>query len=280
MAKNKSKPDREYITSLERGLSVLRCFSREEPEMTISEISAVVGLNPAVVRRCLHTLLRLGYIGKQGKLFLLRPQAMSLGSAFLESMDVEETFRPTLQELSDKTGDTTSLAVLTDYDIMFLVYVSTVHTIHHYVGVGQRIPAYITAMGRALLAFRPKDELDNFMQELDLKIYTEKTIPSKARLKQVLKQVNKLGYACAQGEMDPNIISLAVPVFGHDGEAVAAINCSTTTVRMEKEAMIATRLGPLREAAKKIEVELRRHPLLTHSISSRSWGDSLKTLTK
>ena len=262
------KPDREYITSLERGLRVLRCFSRETPEMTISEISQATGLNPAVVRRCLNTLLHLGYIGKQGKLFLLRAQIMSLGSAYLESMNVEEAFRPSLQELSDSTGDSTSLAVLTGGDIVFLVYVSTAPTIHYHVGVGKRLPAYVTALGRALLCMQPRQELESYLKNLKLRIYTDRTVDSVGKLRGVLLRAQKQGFACSQGELDPQIVSLAVPIISPEGQAVAAINCSTSTTRADGDAMIATRLPQLRETAHKIEMELRRFPLLSHSISS------------
>jgi IclR family transcriptional regulator, pca regulon regulatory protein len=261
------KPDREYITSLQRGLTVLECFSRENPEMTISEISVLTSLNPAVVRRCLHTLQHLGYVGKKGKLFLLRPQVMNLGSAYLESTNVEEAFRPTLQELSDLTGDSASLSVLMDDDIIFLVYVSTIHTIHYYVGVGKRCPAYVTALGRALLAYQPKEDLEEYYKRVVLRRYTDKTVSSVTRLKSLLSETRRQGYCVVQSELDPQIISIAMPVFNTEGQAVAAINCSTSTTRANTET-IMERLPALREAARKIEMELRRYPSLVHSIGA------------
>jgi len=269
MVNKKSKPDREYITSLERGLAVLKCFSRENPEMTISEIAAMTDLNPAVVRRCLHTLLHLGYIGKRNKLFLLKPRVMSLGSAFLESMNVEEAFRPALQQLSDRTGDSTSLSVLVDNDIIFLIYVSTAPTIHYYVGVGKRCPAYVTALGRALLAYKPKQELEEYLKSIRIKIYTDRTVTSVSKLRAALSNVRRDGYVCVHGEFDPLIVSLATPIFGPDGVPVASINCSTSTTRADEAQMIEKRLPLLLETAQKIEMELRRFPALAHSIRAQ-----------
>ncbi len=77
--------------------------------MTLSEVAAVTGLSPAVARRCLTTLVELGYVGRQGKLFLLTPEVMGFASAFLESMNLEEVVRPYLQEVGDSTGDSSSL---------------------------------------------------------------------------------------------------------------------------------------------------------------------------
>ena len=91
---------------------------------------------------------------------------------------------------------------------------------------------------------------------------------SKAQLRKILAACRKDGFASVQDELDYGIVSVAVPVFGSDGEILAAINCSTATTRVNKDEMVASRLPELREAAKKIEVELRRYPILAHSIRS------------
>jgi IclR family pca regulon transcriptional regulator len=81
---------------------VLRAFSRERPEMTLSEVAAQTGLSAAVARRCLHTLQELGYVVKRDKRFLLTAEVMSFASAFLESMNLEQVVRPHLQEVRDE----------------------------------------------------------------------------------------------------------------------------------------------------------------------------------
>ncbi len=91
MSDTKPKPRQngEYLSTLARGLSVLRSFTKERPEMTLSEVAAATDLSPAVARRCLNTLVELGYVGREGKLFLLTPEVMSFASAFIESMKAE-----------------------------------------------------------------------------------------------------------------------------------------------------------------------------------------------
>ena len=115
----------EYLSTLARGLSVLRSFTKEQPEMTLSEVAAATQLSPAVARRCLYTLVDLGYVGRKGKLFLLTPEVLRFASAFIESMNLEEVVQPHLQKVRDKTGDSTSLAVLSGFEILYLVHVST-----------------------------------------------------------------------------------------------------------------------------------------------------------
>ena len=263
-----AKKDGDYLSTLARGLSVLRAFTKERPEMTLSEVAAATQLSPAVARRCLHTLVELGYVGKQGKLFLLTPEVMGFASAFIESMNIEEVVQPYLQELRDKTGDSASLAVLSDLDVLYLVHVSTTRMIRLVAGFGTRFPAYATSLGRALLAHQPRQRVDDYLQRVELRKLTAKTVTAKAGLRKILAACRKDGYASVQDELDYGIVSVAVPVFGTDGEILAAINCSTATTRVTREEMVETRLPELRETANKIEVELRRYPILAHSIRS------------
>ena len=259
--------DGEYINSLARGLEVLRAFTKERPEMTLSEVAGVTELSPAVARRCLHTLIHLGYVGKNGKLFLLRPDVMSFASAYLESMNVEEIVRPHLQEVRDKTGDSSSLAVLSHGDILYLVHVSTNRMIRLAAGVGTRFPAYATSLGRVLLAWQGPEFIDHYLRATEFRAFTDRTTTSAAKMRQILRQVRKDSYASIQDELDYGIVSVAVPVLNENGGILAAINCSTATTRITQKEMVRTRLALLREAARRIELELRRYPILAHSVS-------------
>lgn len=261
-----TKQDGEYITSLARGLSVLRAFTKEQPEMTLSELAAKTQLNAAVVRRCLNTLIWLGYVGKKGKLFLLKPEVVDIASAFIESMNLEEVVQPHLQNVRDATADSSSLAVLSHHDILYLVHVSTNRMIRLAAGVGTRFPAYATSLGRVLLAHHDDDFIEHYLASADIKALTPNTVTSPDELRAILHAVRRDGYASIQDELDFGIVSVAVPVFTDQGEILAAINCSTATTRINQCEMVETRLPLLREAAHKIEMELRRYPVLAHAV--------------
>ncbi len=262
------RQDSEYLNTLARGLSVLRSFTKEQPEMTLSEVAAATNLSPAVARRCLNTLVELGYVGKKGKLFLLTPEVMIFASAFMESMNLEEIVRPHLQEVRDNTGDSSSLAVLSHFDILYLVHVSTNRMIRLAASFGTRFPAYPTSLGRVLLAYQTDKRIDEYLAQVKPEKLTDKTVTSKAKLRKILLKGRRQGFASVQDELDYGIVSVAVPVFDNEGEILAAINCSTATPRINQEKMIETRLPRLTAAAKKIELELRRYPILVHSIKS------------
>jgi len=236
--------------------------------MTLTEVATVTELSPAVARRCLHTLVELGYVGRKGKLFLLTPEVMGFASAFIESMNLEEVVRPYLQEVRDKTGDSTSLAVLSELDILYLVHVSTARKIRLVAGVGTRFPAYPTSLGRVLLAHQSDDRIEAYLKEAKYQKFTDKTVTARSELRKLLKQCRQEGFASVQDELDYGIVSVAVPIFGSNGEILAAINCSTATTRINQEEMVETRLPLLRQAATDIEAELRQYPILVHSIES------------
>lgn len=245
---------------------MLRSFTKERPEMKLSEVAAATSLSPAVARRCLNTLVHLGYVGKKGNLFLLTPEVIGFASAFLESMNVEKVVRPYLQEVRDKTGDSSSLAVLSYQNILYLVHVSTNRMVRLAAGVGTRFPAYATSLGRVLLAHLPDAAMERTLSEMKPEKFTDKTETSVTALRKILKQVRKQGYASIQDELDYGIVSVAVPIRSDSGEVIAAINCSTATTRVNEAEMVETRLPHLQDAAGKIELELRRYPILVHSI--------------
>jgi IclR family pca regulon transcriptional regulator len=266
MTASKRNGDSEYLSTLERGLSVLRAFSQSRPEMQLSEVAAVTGLSPAVARRCLNTLVKLGYVAQHGRRFLLRPEVLVFGSAYLASMNLEEVAGPYLQTVRDETGDSASMAVLSGHDILYLIHVSTNRPIRLRAGVGTRFPVYATSLGRVLMAYQKPEMIEDYVATAELTKLTEHTITSKKALRAALKKARKDGYASAQDELDYGIVSISVPVFDADGEIAAAINCSTSTTRVSREDLVASRLPVLRRAAHGIEGAMHRWPFLSHSL--------------
>ena len=265
-ARKESHNDSEFLSTLERGLSVLRAFGRENPQMTLSEVAEVTELSPAAARRCLNTLVKLGYVAKHRRHFLLRPEVMSFASAYLDSMSLGEIVRPHLQAVRDETGDSSSLAVLSGFDILYLVHVSTNRMVRLAAGIGTRFPAYATSLGRAMLAFEADEVRNTYIETCHFETFTEHTVTSKAELRRILSENRKCGYATVQDELDYGLVSLAVPILDESGRSIAAINCSTSTSRASKEELIHTRLPVLHSAARHIESALRRQPYLLRSV--------------
>jgi IclR family pca regulon transcriptional regulator len=262
--------EREYVAALERGLQVIRAFDAEHPEMTLSEVASVTGLSPATARRCLLTLQRLGYVGANGRKFVLRPRVLTLGAAFLHSMNLETVVQPYLLGIVDRVGDGASLAVLDGSDILYLVHIATKRMIRLTVDVGTRFPAYATSLGRIQLSYLDEWALDRYLAETPLVALTEHTVTDPARLRAILAQARADGYAAIRDELDYGITSVAVPIVDARAGVIAAINCSAHSGRMCKDDLVATRLPLLREAAAAIARELEQLPALAHSITSQA----------
>jgi IclR family pca regulon transcriptional regulator len=264
-----SGQDREYVAALERGLRIIQAFDAEHPEMTLSEVARATGLSPATARRCLLTLQRLGHVGMNGRRFLLRPRVLALGAAFLRSMNLETIAQPYLQDIVDRVGDGSSLAVLDGADILYLVHVATRRMIRLTVSVGTRFPAYATSLGRMQLAHLDTCALDLYLATTPFTAFTEHTVTDPARLRAVLLRARADGFTAIRDELDYGITSVAVPIVDARAGVIAAINCSAYSGRMSMEELVELRLPLLRDAAAGIAGELQRFPALAHAVTSR-----------
>ena len=264
MAKNGSQ---EFVASLERGLRVLQSFSREHAQMTLSEVAAQTSLSAATVRRSLHTLERLGYIGRSGRRFLLRPKILGLTAGYLSAINAEVVLQPFVQEVVNEVGGSSSVTVLDDLDIVYLAHASQNRAIRLTAGAGARYPAYATSMGRVLLANQPKSAIDNYFARAHLRKLTEHTETNPTVLRRILKVVREKQFAAVQDELDYGLVSIALPIFSPSGQIVAAANCSDVSNRFNTQALIDKRLPTLRRAVRRIETMLVQFPELSASVT-------------
>ena len=263
---DKPEKDPEYLSTLERGLSVLRAFDQNHPEMQLSEVAAATKLSPAVARRCLHTLMQLGYVAKHGRRFLLRPEVLVFGSAYVSSMSLETVALPTLQNLRDQTGDSSSMAVLSGHDILYIAHVSTHRPIRLSANVGTRFPLHATSLGKVLMAFQPEETIEAYLATAKLTRFTERTVTTETEMRRRLAQVRANGFDSASDELDYGIVSVAAPVFDKDRRITCAVNCSTMPTRISQDELVRTRLPLLQQAAREIQAALLTRPYLAHSL--------------
>lgn len=263
-------PKAEFVASLERGLRVLQTFSRENPQLTLSEVAVLTALTPATARRSLHTLELLGYVGRNGRRFQLRPRVLTIGTGYLSTINAEVVLQPFLQELVNEVGGSASVAVLDDVDIVYIAHASLNRAIRLTAGVGSRYPVYPTSLGRALMAFQTEAVIESYFEHARFQKLTDRTETTAAGLRRILSDVRAKGYASIQDELDYGIVSVALPIFGPNGRVVAAANCSDVTNRLDRVTMIKKRLPLLRQAVLRIEGMLAQHPELANSVSSIS----------
>ncbi|HEV8419936.1 MAG TPA: IclR family transcriptional regulator C-terminal domain-containing protein [Actinomycetota bacterium] len=246
----------EFVQSLERGLAVIRSFSRDRPALTLSEIADLTGLTRAAARRFLITLKDLGYVGSDGRLFSLRPRVLELGYSYLSSLPIWDMAKPHLEDLADKVRETTSASVLDGTDIVFVARVETKRIMAMTLGVGSRLPAWATAMGRVLLAdMRPAD-LDQYFAKVTLKPLSARTVTDEAELRRIIEQARSQGWTLVDQEVEEGVRSLAVPIRSTDGRAAAALTVCSHAFRVSVERVMDEFLPLVLETSKRITEEI------------------------
>lgn len=246
------RPGDSYVQSFARGLAVIRSFSAEAPEQTLSEVARRAELTRAGARRILLTLQTLGYVHSDGKLFRLTPRILDLGFAYLSSMPIWNLAEPAMEALSAEVQESTSAAVLEGTDVVYVLRVSTRKILSIGLGTGSRLPAYCTSMGRVLLAAKPEEEARAILLASPRVAHTDRTVVGVEPLMQVLDQVRQQGWALVDQELEEGLISIAAPIVGRQGQTLAAINVSGQANRTDAAAMQAQILPPLLRAARQI----------------------------
>jgi IclR family pca regulon transcriptional regulator len=247
----------EFVQSLERGLAVIRAFDAEHPQLTLSEVARTTGLTRAAARRFLLTLVELGYVRTDGRLFSLRPRILELGYAYLSSLSLPEVAMPHMEALVAQVHESCSMSVLDGDEVVYVARVPTKRIMTVGISVGTRFPAYATSMGRVLLAGQPAEWLDQYLAKADLRPLTRRTITDPAKLRGVLAKIATQGYAIVDQELEEGLRSLAAPIHGENGQVIAAVNVSAHASRGSSEVIRRELLPPLLETAKRIEEDLR-----------------------
>lgn len=246
------KPGDGYVQSFARGLEVIRSFSASAPRQTLSEVAERSGLSRAGARRILLTLESLGYVRSDGRLFSLSPRILDLGFAYLSSMPIWNLAEPVMQALVSEVRESCSAAVLDGTDIVYVLRVPTHKIMSLSLGVGSRLPAYCTSMGRMLLSALPQAELMQCLAASDRTARTKYTVTGIKDLASRIAQVRKQGWSLVNQELEEGLVSMAAPITNRAGQMVAALNISGQANRSSAKAMQETMLPPLLAAAQAV----------------------------
>jgi IclR family pca regulon transcriptional regulator len=255
-AEREPEPEKDYIVALGRGLSVVRAFGKQPDRLTLAELSKIVGLPRATVRRCLLTLTLLGYVESSGKYFRLSPQVLTLSQAYLSSTSLPRITQRTVEEISDSVGEPCSVSVLAGDEVVYVARSARRRKTPLYRDVGISLPAYCTSMGRVLLANVSPEELSGYFSRVSLKKFNQKTVVDAATLHSILDQVRKDDYCIIDGELEYDLRAIAVPVRTVSGNVVAAVNVSIENNRLTIKQLQTEVLPIMRQAVSLIRPAL------------------------
>lgn len=244
------------IQSLERAIMILKCFSEEDKELKLTDISERLGLNKSTVHGIITTLKYYGIIeqNEENQKYKLGLYLMELGNLVQNSIDVTSIAAPIINRVCLELEETVHLGKLENTDIVYIEKKESTQSMRIFTSIGARNPAYCTAVGKAMLAFKDKSELMQRIPEV-LEKFNPNTISDKEVLLEELETIRKTGIAIDNEEKILGLTCVAAPVFDSNGNANYGISVSGPTIRMDKEKIDKAK-KIVSEAAKEISLKL------------------------
>jgi len=233
----------ESSSGVERALDVLRCFGRSgQITLGVTEIADELGLSKAVVHRTLSAFRSRGFleIEESTHRYRLGPEIVLLGLRYLDQIDVRSLGRQTLNDLVAATNETATLSVRMAWTRVYIDQVTPNRDVKMVVQLGEPFPLHAGASSKALLAFLPAGDQEEYLSAESLSAMTPHTITDPARLREELEGIRAAGFAVSFSERDASAGSVAAPVFGHEGAPLGVISVSGPVERFRAEAQAAS----------------------------------------
>ena len=259
MAK-KEKTD-YVIQAVYHALDLLEQFRDEVDELGVTELSKRLDLHKNNVFRLLATLESRHYI-EQNRVtgnYRLGLKTLELGQNFIKQMGLLRQARPVLEQLVRDCNETTYVAILKDFQIVYLDVVETDMTVRVVPRVGAQLPAYCTAAGKVQIANMSDEELTKFLPAKELKRYTPNTVTDREALKKQLKQIVEQDYAIDDEELDLGVRCIGAPIRDYTRRIVGAISISGPSMRLTDERMEKELIPRVKKAAEEISGKLGYH---------------------
>ena len=230
----------ESIRAVERALDVLMCFSSQTPELSMTQISEMAGINKSTVHRLLATLEGKRFVERDPATGVYRPGIRLLQMAFLtlEHNDLRRLAAPFLHSLCDQFRENVNLSILDGTDVVYLDVVESPQRVKLAATPGQRLPAFCTASGKAILAFLPDEKIRDILAR-GMPRYTQNTLTFEDAFWENMRHTREQGYAISEQEFEEGINALAAPICNHP---IASVSIAGPAYRLTRDRMIA--IGP------------------------------------
>ncbi len=230
----------ERVRAVDRALDILLCFSQEEPVLSLTRIAAAVGIPKSTAHRLMTTLEGSRFVGRDRAtgMYSLGFRFVEMASVVLQHMDLQRCVQPYLQRLSSECGETVDLAVLDGPDVVYLQVIESPQRVKLATAVGQRLPAFCTASGKAFLAYLPAEHVRQILDQ-GLPRYTAHTPTLLPELYQDLRTTHERGFALSEQEYEPEVHAVAAPILAANGSPLAVVAVVGPSFRLPRERMLA-----------------------------------------
>ena len=243
---------KDWIAGLDKGLAILQTFDEHNPRLTATQAGQRCGLTRTAARRYLLTLLHLGYVMTDGKLFWLTPKVMRLGQSYLESVRLPRIVQPSLQRLAMGTQEISFLAVLDGFDLVYIARNGQNRSMNTSFALGARVPCHVTSAGVLLLALLGEEAVEKWLATHELKAFSSHTITDPKRMRAELARIRAQDWALSEQQLDLAYRGVAVPLRDHKGNVQGALTVSMP-IQFETSKEAVNRVLPvLREVAQSL----------------------------
>ncbi len=246
----------DFVAALAKGLTILEAFTPQEPRLSLAKLTHQTGLPKTTVFRLLQTLQKLGFVifDEERKVFFPGPRAMSLGATALSAMDIADVVHPHLNKLFQTTKEIVNYGILDGEAVVYCVRMGPRQLVRIDAPLGARVPVHNTSIGRAFLAFLPEDQRQSLLGRVSQDLPKAEA----SRLKKLINEAERTGYAVCDGDADPDVRAVAVPIRDRRGRMSAAINVVAPISRMSLKRMVQDVVPLLLDCAEEIAMSVRR----------------------
>ena len=257
--------DTQSVKSAQRTLEILETVARNHEGVGFVELSAQLPYPKSSLHGLLQTITAMGWLtfDPKQRVYTIGVKPWEVGQSFLRSREIVVRTRQFLRAANRELGETMQLGILDDLDVVYIDKVEGTHPLRLVSNIGSRLPAYVTGIGKALLASLDDDVLSTRFAGAQFEEYTSRTITSGNELIRILHEVRRHGYAIDDGEYTPGLYCVAVPIKDLAGTVVAAMSCSVPKARLDLDEL---QVGQI------IEVLVRQARSMSQALGARAAG--------
>lgn len=241
MGNPETSDDKYRLQILSRAISVLFAFSALQPERTLDDLASELDINKTSLLRILRTLELEQFLLRTDDTYRLGPRVLDIGKVFLSTLSVHRVAQPQMADLATTCNQTVSLAILDDFEVVYIGIEMAQQELGIQGEVGGRHPSHATGLGKVMLADLAESELDDLLEGRELHRLTHRTIVDTDQLRERLRQVRRDGYALDDEERGIGIRCIAAPIRDHSGNVIAAMSVAGPIFYMTEDAVPRTR---------------------------------------
>jgi IclR family KDG regulon transcriptional repressor len=244
------------LKSVQKTFNVLEILCNQG-ETGVSEIARRLAVGRSTAHRLLATLIDLGYVEKTAKTNRYVPtlKMFEIGVATINRTKLQSVSRPFLVMLSTDFKETINLGIIDKGEVVYIDKIESPQSLRMDIKIGSRVPAFCTALGKAMLAYSDESEMKEFIQAQKIPAHTNRTATSITSFKDSLLKIRKQGYAIDEEEFIEGVRCIAAPIKNYTGRVVAALSISGPSIRMTYE-KLAQLKDPLINATWEISKKL------------------------